>query len=188
MKKIVLIASMALLGLAASAQVKLAHVNFSELCMLTASADSARAQMAVAQKEAQETFQSMYEEYQTKAQEYQQKQATWTPAIKESKERELGDIQQRLQEFQQSIQQELAAQEQQLNAPIMEKAREVVEKLAKDGGYALVFDSSQYVYANNAFCKDLTPDARKVLNIPETRTLESLQQELQAQAQAQGAM
>ena len=30
---------------------------------------------------------------------------------------------------------------------------------------------------------DLTPEARKVLNIPEGRTLESLQAELQAQAQ-----
>ncbi len=175
---------MALMTLTASAQLKLARVNFTELYQLSPAADEARAQMNVAQKEAQETFQSMYEEYQTKAQEYQQKQATWTPAIKESKERELGDIQNRLQEFQQSIQQELAAQEQQLYNPIIEAAREVVNKLAQEGGYAVVFDASQYIYASETLCKDLTPDAKKALNIPAERTLESLQQELQAQAQA----
>lgn len=183
MKKFVIFAAMALLTLSASAQVKLARVNFTELYQLTSAADSARSQMAVAQKEAQDTFQSMYEEYQTKAQEYQQKQATWTPAIKDSKEKELSDIQARLQDFQQSIQQELSQQEQQLYNPIIAKARETVSKIAKAGGYAVVFDSTQYVYADDTLCKDLTADVKKALNIPADRTLESLQRELQAQQQ-----
>ena len=59
------------------------------------------------QNEAQETFNSMVEEYQTKANQYQQKSATWTAAIKEAKEKELVDIQNRIQEFQQTISQEL---------------------------------------------------------------------------------
>jgi len=174
MKKIFLLAAMALFTLSASAQVKIAHVNFSELYQLTSDADAARSTMAAAQKEANETFQSMYEEFQTKYNEYQQKASTWTPAIKENKEKELSEINNRLQEFQQSIQQELAQKEQQL-----------VEKLAKSGGYAMVFDSSQYLYADDTICKDLTADAKKALGIPADRTLETLQKELQAQAQQQ---
>ena len=174
---------MALLTLSASAQVKIAHVNFTELYQLTSDADAARATMAAAQKEANETFQSMYEEFQAKNNDYQQKASTWTPAIKENKEKELSEIYNRLQEFQQSIQQELAQKEQELYAPIIEKVRGTVEKLAKAGGYAMVFDSSQYLFADDNLCKDLTPDAKKELGIPANRTLESLQAELQAQAQ-----
>ena len=90
MKKILLIAAMALFTLTASAQAKFAYVDFNELVMLAPEADAARSQMQAAQKEAQETLQSMMEEAQTKYNEYQQKQSTWTPAIKSSKEKELG--------------------------------------------------------------------------------------------------
>ena len=183
MKKILLFAAMALFTLTASAQAKFAYVNFNEIVMLMPEADVARAQMQTAQKEANETYESMVTEANAKFSEYQQKQATWTPAIKESKEKELSEIQNRIQEFSQSIQVELQQQQQQLMEPIQKKAIEAVEKLAKAGGYTMVFDPSQFIYYDKAQCKDLTPDARKALNIPANRTLESLQKELEAQQQ-----
>ena len=83
---------------------------------------------------------------------------------------------------------ELQQQQQQLMAPIQEKAVKAVQDLAKAGGYVYVFDVSTLLYYDTAQSTDLTPAARKALNIPEGRTLESLQAELQAQAQAaQGA-
>ena len=184
MKKILLIATMAFMAVASFAQPKFAHVNFNELVMLSPEADAARTAMAASQKEAQETFQSMYEEYQTKLQQYQQKASTWTPAIKESKEKELGDIQQRLEEFNQTIQQELQQQQNELMQPIYAKAQETVTKLAKAGNYIYVFDQTSMLYFDDKQSTDLTPAARKELNIPEGRTLESLQAELQAQAEA----
>ena len=183
MKKIFLFAAMALFTLTASAQVKFAYVDLNELVLLTPEADAARTQMQAAQKEAGDTYQSMVDEANAKFNEYQQKQATWTPAIKESKE--LSEIQNRIQEFQQSIQVELQQQQAQLMEPIQKKAMEVVEKLAKAGGYLFVFDSAQFYYVDKSQCKDLTPDARKELNIPAGRTLESLQAEMQAQQQQQ---
>ena len=183
MKKIILFAAMALVSLTVSAQGKFAYVNFNELVMLMPEADAARTTMNAASKEADDTYKTMLEEAQSKFAEYQQKQASWTPAIKESKEKELSDIQNRIQEFQQSIQAELQQQQNQLMEPIYKKAQETLEKLAKDGGFLMVFDASQYLYVDKAQCKDLTPDARKALGIPEGRTLESLQAELQAAAQ-----
>ena len=185
MKKIFLFAAMALFTLTASAQAKFAYVNFNEIVMLMPESDAARTQMQAAQKEASDTYQSMVDEANAKFNEYQQKQATWTPAIKESKEKELGEIQNRIQEFQQSIQVELQQQNQQLMEPIQKKALETVEKLAKAGGYIYVFDVSSLLYFDSTQSKDLTPDARKALNIPAGRTLESLQAEMQAQQQAQ---
>jgi outer membrane protein len=187
MKKIVLFAAMALVTLTGFAQPKFAHVNFTELVQLMPEADKARETMNASQKEASETFQSMYEEYQTKMQQYQQKASTWTPAIKESKEKELAGIQQRLEEFNQTIQQELQQQQQQLMAPIYQKAQEAVNKIAKAGGYIYVMDQSTFLYLDPAQSVDITPEARKALNIPAGRTLETLQAELQAAAEAEAA-
>ncbi len=185
MKKLIIIAIASLLGTAAFAQPKFAHVNFAELVQLMPEADQARATMAASSKEAQDTYQSMVEEFQKKYTDYQQKAASLTGAIKESKERELTEIQQRIQEFQQNIQQELQEQQEKLMAPLYKKAQETVSKLAKEAGYVFVFDKTSILYIDDAQSTDITPEARKILGIAEDRTLESLQAELQAQAQQQ---
>ncbi|MBQ1750430.1 MAG: OmpH family outer membrane protein [Bacteroidales bacterium] len=184
MKKIFIIAAMALMTLSASAQ-KIGRVNFSELVQLMPEADEARATLQAISKEADETLQSMYEEYQTKMNQYQQKQATWTPAIKESKEKELMEIQNRLQESQQTFQQEIQQKQNELMAPIYEKAQNTIKELAKGQALTAVFDASSALYFDEATTVDLTPAARKALNIAEGRTLQSLQEEIQAQAASQ---
>ncbi len=186
MKKLVLLAAAAAMTISASAQtLKFAHVNFTELVSLAPEADEARKVISASQKDAEETFQSMYEEYQTKVSQYQQKAETWNQSVRQTKEKELSDLQSRIQEFQQSVQQELQQQQSKLMNPIQEKAMKAVEQLAKEGGYIYVFDRSQVLYFDPAQSTDLTPAARKAMNIPEGRTMESLQAELAAQAQGQ---
>ncbi len=181
MKKILFLALATLISFAGFSQnLKFAYVNYTELVQLMPEADAARAKIQAATKEAQDTHQSMMQELQNKYQQYQAKSATWTPAVRESKEKELQDIQTRIQEFSQSIQQELQQQELKLMTPIQQKAMDVVNKLAKEGGYACVFDKASVLYISTSQLKDLTPDARKALKIKEGRTLESLQAEIQA--------
>ena len=189
MKKLMIVAAAFLfMGSAAFAQsLKFAHVNFNELVQLMPEMDSARVQMDASQKEIQETYQSMIEEYNAKYTEYGEKQATWTQSVRESKEREIMSIQTRIQEFEQSSQQDIAQMQNTLMAPIYQKAQEAVNSLAKAQGFIYVFDSSQLLYIDSAQSTDLTPSASEALNIPAGRTLESLQAELQARAQATGA-
>ena len=175
---------MALMTIAASAQQKFAHVNYQQLIYLTSDYVEAMKQMNASQQEANETYQSMADEFNTKYSQYQQKASTWTAAIRESKEKELTEIQQRIQEFEQSVQNELQQQQQQLMAPIYQKAQEAVNTIAKAGKYIYVIDQTSVLYLDPAQSVDITPEARKALNIPEGRTLESLQAELQAQAEA----
>ncbi len=183
MKKTLLIAAMALISVCGFAQ-KFAHINTQELVQLCPEADAARSTMTAASQEAQETYQAMVDEFNTKYQTYQQKSSTWTQTIKESKEKELTEIQQRIQEFSQNVQMELQQREQELYAPIYEKVNNTIKDLAKKGNYIYVFDATSILYIDSAQSTDLTPEARKVLNIPADRTLESLQAELQAAAQA----
>ena len=184
MKKLFVVALAALATLSASAQ-QMGRVNFNELVMLMPEMDAARATLTASQKEAEETYAAMVEEYQGKATQFQQKQASWTAAIRESKERELYDIQNRIQEFQNNISQELQLQQNQLMAPINEKASKAVQDIAKAKKLLVVFDESQALYFDESAVVDITPDARKALGIAPERTLEALQAELQAQAQQQ---
>ena len=185
MKKIALIAAAALVTIAASAQdFKLGYVDTSEITELMPEMDSARVQLDAAQKEAQETFQAMVDEYQSKAQQYEQKQSSWTPAIAQSKANELQQIMGRIQEFEQAIQQDLMMLENSLKAPIYTKAQKAIEEVAKSNGVATVFMKSSLLYIDQAQMIDLTPEVRVLVGIPEGRTLETLQAEMEAKAQA----
>lgn len=185
MKKIMMIAALALICSAATAQSpKFAHVNFQELIQLMPEMDSARVQIEASQRDANEVYQTMVEEFQTKYAQFNEKQATWTNAVRESKQNELTSIQTRIQEFEQNIQQEMSQIQNALMAPIYQKAQQVINDLGKAQGFIYVFDSTQLLYIDPAQSTDLTADARTALNIPADRTIESLQAELQAKAQA----
>ena len=185
MKKMLFVAVASLFATAAFAQnVTTGHVNTTELIQLMPAMDTVRTRLDEAQKEANETYTAMGEEFQSKLATYQQKQASWTPAIKASKEKELQDIQARLQEFEQSIGQELQQMQQSLQAPIYQKVNEAIQKIAKDKKLAYVFDVNSVLYVDPAQSIDLTPELRVILGIPEGRTLVSLQEELQAKAAA----
>ena len=191
MKKIILIAAMAVMSIAASAQdLKLAYVDFNEIIMLMPEMDQARATLEENQKTNEEILMAMYEEYQTKMQQYEQKAATWTQSVREIKEKEIMEIQSRLEQTQQSLQQEMQQLQSSLQAPIYEKAQTTVQEIAKAQGLAFVFEESSLLYIDPAQGVNLTTEARKALNIPEGRTLEALQAELEAKAMAaqQGQM
>ena len=183
MKRIIIIAAMALMSVSAFAQ-KFAYVDFNELVMLVPEMDEARATLEENSKTNEEILMSMYEEYQTKVQQYEQKASTWTQSVREIKEKEIMDIQTRLEQTQQSLQQEIQQLQQQLQAPIVEKVNNVVNELAKTHGVAAVFEKASFLYVDEAQMLDLTPEARTALNIPEGRTLETLQAEMMAKAQA----
>lgn len=184
MKKTLLIAAAAaLFSVAATAQTKFAHVNFGELVQLMPEADSAMVQLEAANKEAQETYASMVTEFQSKYDQFEEKQATWTPAVRESKQRELMDIQTRVQEFQQAIQQDMNQLQNTLMAPIYQKAQDTVRTLAEAKGVIYVFDSSTLLYVDSAQSIDITSEARAALGIPADKTLESVMAARQAASQ-----
>lgn len=185
MKRLIIIAIMAMMPLFASAQnLKFAFVDFQELVILMPEMDEARTQLETASTEAQAEYQAMMTEYQTKVQQYEQKKDAWTPAILESKQKEIQEIGYRLQEFEQTVPQELQQIETKLQSPIIEKAHKAVEELAKKKGVIFVFDKNNLRYVDPAQAIDLTPEARVAVGIPEGRTIETLQAELQAKAQA----
>ena len=152
----------------AQTTVKFGRINSEELIALMPERDSAFIKLDKLQKELQENMEALQNEFQTKYATYQQKQATWTAALLETKQRELQDLQNRYQQLQQSAPQDFQSEQQKLLTPVYQKANETIKALGKENGCAFVFDLSTGAipYFDEAQSIDLLPLARKKLGIP----------------------
>ena len=170
MKRIatVLLLLICVIGTSSAQNLKFGHINSQELISLMPERDSALIKLQDYTNELEQTITEMQQEYQTKYNTYQQKQATWTAAVLEAKQRELIGIQQRLEQFSQGAQQEYQQMQQILLSPVFQKANEAIAKVAKDNGFALIFDLSVggVIYYDEQISVNILPMAKSELGIP----------------------
>ncbi len=139
----IMIVALFLSAASISAQnLKFGHINSQELLMAMPERDSAEAKLKKYGKDLQEQIETLQVEFNKKYQDYLQKKATFTDAIREMKEKELSDLQQRSQEFEQTAQQDYQKQQADLMKPIVDKANAAISKVAKANGFIYVFDVS----------------------------------------------
>jgi outer membrane protein len=165
--KIFIVLAIAVSAMQVSAQKsqKIGHINFAELYELMPGQDSIRAAFTSYQEQLQQQFQAMQTEYETKLNEYQTNMATMSNIIKQTKEKEIVDLQRRIQEFQQTAQEDLQEKEVELTAPIIEKARNAVKEVAKENGYSFVLNSTEGLVLYTEPADDLMPMVKKKLNL-----------------------
>jgi outer membrane protein len=108
---------------------------------------------------------TMQAELENKFMEYQANQATMSNIIKQTKEREIQDLQTRIEEFNQQAQLDLGEKEQELTAPVIEKARKAVEDVAKENGYTYIFNSTEGLLLYATPGDDVLPMVKKKLGI-----------------------
>ncbi|HSV75589.1 MAG TPA: OmpH family outer membrane protein [Bacteroidales bacterium] len=123
-------------------QPKFGHINTNELLGIMPGRDSAQAQLQRHARTLEVTFSEMQAELQTKFQEYIANEASYSELIRQSRQRELNSLQERVQEFQELAQQDLAQMEQRLLSPIIQAARQAIEEVAAELGYTYVFDTA----------------------------------------------
>ena len=145
---------------------KFGHINVQGVIDLMSDRDSALVKYQKYYAEIEENFVFLQNEYQSKLTDFQQKQATWTGIIKETKERELFELQQRAQQFQQNAPQDLEQMQNILFAPVYAKANEAIKKVAKELGLIYVFNSSGTPYIDESQSVDLLPKVKAELKIP----------------------
>lgn len=165
--KIFIVLAIAVSAMQVSAQKsqKIGHINFAELYELMPGQDSIRTAFTAYQEQLQQQFQAMQTEYETKLNEYQTNMATMSNIIKQTKEKEIVDLQRRIQEFQQTAQEDLQAKEVELTAPVIEKARNAVKEVAKENGYSFVLNSTEGLVLYTEPADDLMPLVKKKLNL-----------------------
>ena len=124
----------------AQAQVKIAHVNTAEV--LDAMPEKAKAEKDLEKYygELQNQLQTMAQEYQTKMQDYEANQATMSNLVKQSKEKEIIDIQNRIQQFQANAEGDFENKRADLLKPILDKIQNAINTVGKEKGYTYVLD------------------------------------------------
>ncbi len=91
-------------------------------------------------KDLQDQLEQIKVEFNQKLSDYEKSMNTLTDTIRQMKESELQQLQQRYADFQQIAQQDMQKKQAELMAPIVEKANGVVSEVAKAGGYLAVFN------------------------------------------------
>lgn len=135
---------------ATNAQQKLGHINSSDLLQAMPEMKIADASFKTYATAKQTTLEKMDGERQKKIVVYQEKAKTISEANKEGVTKELQtlateiqDLEKRLQEAQQKSEEELQTKRTELYQPVFKKAEDAVKVVAKEKGYAYVFDISQ---------------------------------------------
>ena len=142
---------------------KIGRISSQEVVVNMAEYKEAQTQLEALAKDLQAQMETIQVEMNTKIQEYQKGAETMTDAVRQLKEKELNDLNTRLQEFNQVAQQELQKKEQELMEPIIKKANEAITEVSKAGGYTVIFETGQMIYFDEAQVKDITPEVKAKL-------------------------
>lgn len=147
---------------------KFAHIDSQKLLEVMPQRDSAAKVLEKEYKDMENILQEMQVEFNKKYQTYLNKQDSLSSLAKKSKEDELQQLQERVQNYQQTAQQDLQKRESELMKPIMDKAKKAIDDVAKENGFIYVFDSSSGVllYFSDK-STDLMPLVKKKLGIVE---------------------
>ena len=122
----------------------------------------------------QDQLEQIQVEFNNRYLEYEKNVATYSDSVRQLKERELTELQQRFQDFQQVAQQDMQKKEAELITPVYTKANDAVKTVSTRGGYIAVFNTAgdQPASAGLAFfdaeaLTDITAEVKKELGIVE---------------------
>ena len=142
MKKLIIAVGIILSTSTLFAQQKIGYINSDELLMSMPEAKKADAEISAYAKTFQDQLSQMQKELETKYKAYEAGVKTMTEAMKDVKEKELQDLQNRLQSTQQSAEEKVSNKRQELLKPITEKADVAIQAVAKEKGYSYIFDAN----------------------------------------------
>jgi len=162
MKKIIITMLLAL-PMLASAQ-KFGHINTQELFAQMPEVAQVKLKMDTIQGQYETQLASMNEEFQKKMQDYQAQEATMADAVKQIRQQELQEMNQRIQLFYQTAEQDIQKKQQELLAPIHEKMAKAIKAVGERDKFTYIFDSQAMVHIGDD-AVDATSAVKKELGI-----------------------
>ena len=140
MKKLLFVAGMALSIFTAGAQSKMGYINTDELISTMPEAAKAQAELQEFQAGLGQQYQYLSAELNTKDSAFVKDSVKLSASMKEIKRKELIELYQKVQNYQQTSQEEYQAKANEKIAPIREKALSAINTVAKENGYAYIFN------------------------------------------------
>ena len=162
MKKMILMLAL-VLPMLASAQ-KIGHVNSQELLAAMPELKTVQAKMDTLAGMYETQFANMQEEFNTKVAKFQQEQTTMTDGVREFRQQEIVEMEQRIYLFRQTAQEDIQKKQQEFMAPVQKRLLDAIQKVAKEQGCTYVLEAMSLLYiAPDAL--DLVPFVKKELGI-----------------------
>ena len=147
---------------------KIGRINTQEIVVNMNEYKEANTQMEAYAKDLQAQLETIQVEFNNKLQEYQKSETTMTDAVRQLKEKELTDLQERIRQFQQVAQQDIQKKQAELMEPIEKKANEAIKEVAKAGGYAVILETGMMIYFDEAQVKDISAEVKAKLGVTAT--------------------
>lgn len=145
--------------------VKLGHINSADLMQIMPGREEAQTTLQKEIDELQNTLKNMQNELEQRYNEYVGKKDQLSDLIRQTKERELQDMGNRIQEFQENAEKKLQDRQQEVLKPIIDKAKKAIEDVAKENGYTYIFDTSVGALLYQQDSDDILPLVKKKLGI-----------------------
>lgn len=146
-----------------NAQSKVAHIDVTQLLAAMPEMKSAEAELKKLSETYQADIQASMTEFQNKATQYQNESPSKTKEDNEKRAAELQGIQKSINDFQQTAQRQMQEKQAELFAPISEKAKAAIDKVAAAQGFDYVIDSQAGGGLIVAKGKDLLADVKIAL-------------------------
>jgi len=144
---------------------KIGHINSAELLQMMPGREEAQNELMGYAKELEDQLKIMTQEFETKYQDYLANETKFTEIVKKSKQTELTDFQARINDFQESAQEDLANKENELVAPLLQKAQDAIKDVAKEKGYNYILDVSAGSVLYFDETEDIMPFVKKKIGI-----------------------
>lgn len=166
MKKILIIALMAILPFGAFAQ-KFGHVNTADIIPLMSEYKAAQTEMEELIKQYQDELNYMQEEYQKKEDDYLKNRESLPENIRARREQELMDSQQKIREYLESCQYNKDMKEAQLMDAINSKVLKAIQAVGEEGSYVCIFNLAGGVvpFVSSTLTTDVTEAVKAKLGM-----------------------
>lgn len=156
-------------GTFAQAGLKIGHINSQELLELMPESDSAQRKLEKAAKDLQTQLETMQVELNNKYQDYLSKRDTYSELIRQARETELQEMNQRIQQFSQLAEQDIQKQRTETFKPILDKANKAISDVAKENSFTYILDlSAGAVLYHSESSIDILPMVKEKLKIGKT--------------------
>ena len=144
-------------------QSKVAHIDSQSLISQMPEVKEAQAQLEKLQKTYQTEIEASMKEYQTKSQTYSADAQNQTEVTNQARAKELQGMEQNIQQYQQTAAQDIQQKQADLLRPLIEKAKEAIQKVAREQGFDYVIDATPGGAVILSDGKDLMADVKKGL-------------------------
>jgi outer membrane protein len=149
----------------AQGTLKIGHIDFNNLITQMPGVDSVKIKLQKYQQTLTDQLDAMRAEFENKYLDYQSQSASMSDLIKQTKEKELQDLQGRIDGFQAKAQQDLQSKQQELLQPIVDKAKVAVKEVAKENKYTYILNSIEEIVLYAEGSDDIMPLVKKKLGL-----------------------